>query len=104
VCRSTPKRGQAFTKLGELGAYGDYSTASPRKSLLVACKALKVPPIHPHVLRHSFASWLVNEGKGSLKTAQKMLEAPLDSDNFPICQGRRKIRARGADSLDSLAA
>jgi len=32
-----------------------------------------VPPIHPHVVRHTFASWLVNEGKVSLKTAQKML-------------------------------
>ena len=30
-------------------------------------------PIRARDLRHTFASWLVNEGKASLKTAQKLL-------------------------------
>jgi integrase/recombinase XerC len=50
-----------------------FSSASLRQRLHLACQKLRVPAIHPHVLRHTFASWLVNEGGVSLKTAQRML-------------------------------
>ena len=59
--------------------WGRFSASSLRHSLHRACKKVKdedgkpAAPIHPHILRHTFASWLVNEGRVSLKTAQRML-------------------------------
>jgi integrase len=69
----------AFRAFRRADAFGPFSTASLRNSLRRACKSVldendkPIQPIHPHVLRHSFASWLVNEGGVSLKTAQRML-------------------------------
>jgi integrase len=64
---------EAFRTLRALNAWGPFSVSSLRKSLHAACGRLELPPIHPHVLRHSFASWLVNEGGVSLKTAKAIL-------------------------------
>jgi site-specific recombinase XerD len=59
--------------------WGKFSASSLRHSLHRACAKVQdeegkpAAPIHPHVLRHTFASWLVNDGRVSLKTAQRML-------------------------------
>lgn len=59
---------------------GPFSVSSLRKPLHAACARLTdsdgqpLPVIHPPVLRHSFASWRVNDAGVSLKTAQVMLE------------------------------
>jgi integrase len=58
----------AFRAFQKADGFGAFSTASLRNSLRRACKSVldendkPIPPIHPHVLRHSVASWLVNEG------------------------------------------
>jgi integrase len=52
----------AFRAFRKADAFGPFSTASLRNSLHRACKGVldengkPTPPIHPHVLRHSFAS------------------------------------------------
>jgi hypothetical protein len=52
----------AFKAFGEQALYGIvFSAPSLRKRLHLACSKLQVPPIRPHDLRHTFASWLVNE-------------------------------------------
>ena len=69
----------AFRVYRAQNLWGRFSASSLRHSLHRACKKVKdedgkpAAPIHPHVLRHTFASWLVNDGRVSLKTAQRML-------------------------------
>jgi integrase len=69
----------AFRIYRQRDLWGQFSASSLRHSLHRACAKVKdeddkpAAPIHPHVLRHTFASWLVNEGRVSLKTAQRML-------------------------------
>jgi integrase len=59
---------------GEQALFGGvFSAASLRRRLHLACSNLQVPPIRPHDLRHTFASWLVNEGRVSLRTVHKIL-------------------------------
>ena len=64
----------AFEAFGKMELFGKpFSSASLRQRLHLACQKPGVPAIHPHVVRHTFASWLVNESGVSLKTAQRML-------------------------------
>ena len=82
----TPAAMAAFEAFGEMELFGKpFSSASLRQRLHLACQKPGVPAIHPHVLRHTFASWLVNEGGVSLKTASG-------------CSGTARFRRRRATS------
>jgi integrase len=69
----------AFKAFRKANAFGEFSESSFGKSVRAACARLTdddgepIPAIRPHDFRHSFATWLVNEGGVSLKTAKEML-------------------------------
>jgi integrase len=52
----TPLAVAALQRFAARDAWGPFSLASARKSLHLACKAAKVPPIRIYDLRHSFLS------------------------------------------------
>lgn len=39
-----------------------FTIVNPRIALQNACKRLKIPHIHPHLLRHYFATWAIERG------------------------------------------
>jgi Phage integrase family len=90
----------AFEAFGEMELFGKpFSSASLRQRLHLTCQKLGVPAIHPHVLRHTFALWSVNEGGVSLKTAQRMLGHPdchLAVRRHPPCDQHTPSRASSA--------
>lgn len=51
------KWGAGFTQECKL-----FSVSSPRGALRGACSRLKIDPIHPHMLRHYFATWAIEHG------------------------------------------